>query len=204
MRVNEFVLCVGFPRHRNCISYDEPHLITTHAFALLLALLIGVSLGALGGGGSIVTLPVLVYIAGIDPKPAVGMSLAIVGSTSLVGSWLHSRHGNFYWRAVLYFGSAGVLGSYFGSTFTHLVPSPALVGLFALVMLIAGSLMLAARTVHLQDAAHCSFRRFLATGFAVGLLSGFLGIGGGFLIVPALVWFNRMDTKRAQSVLRSP
>jgi uncharacterized membrane protein YfcA len=157
----------------------------------------GVVLGALGGGGSIVTLPVLDYVAGVEPKQAVGMSLAIVGSTSLVGSYLHSRYGNFHWRAAIFFGSAGVIGSYLGSGFTHLVSSQALVILFAVVMMIAGVLMFVGRTVDLYEALPCSLRRFFATGFVVGLLSGFLGVGGGFLIVPALVWFTRLDTRRA-------
>lgn len=169
--------------------------------AIALALLTGISLGVLGGGGSIITLPVLVYVAGIQPKPAVSMALAIVGSTSLIGSWLHARHGNFYLRAALYFGAAGVAGSFFGSTFTHYLPSKALVGLFAAIMLAAGVTMLRRRAAG-EDAPHevhppCSMRRFLATGFGVGCLSGFLGVGGGFLIVPALVWFIGLDTKRA-------
>jgi hypothetical protein len=167
----------------------------------VLALLTGVSLGVLGGGGSIITLPVLLYVARIEPKPAVGMALAIVGSTSAVGSYLHARHGNFYWRAAVYFGAAGVVGSYFGSTFTHFLPSRVLVMLFALIMLIAGSLMLTRRTGGDAIPHHvhppCSMQRFLATGFGVGCLSGFLGVGGGFLIVPALVWFIGLDTKRA-------
>ena len=156
----------------------------------------GVVLGALGGGGSIVTLPVLVYVAHVEPKQAVGMSLAIVGSTSLLGGYLHSRYGNFHGQAAVYFGGAGVAGSLIGSGLTHLVPSWLLVLLFAVLMLFAGVLMLTGRTVEFEGAP-CSLRRFLATGFGVGILSGFLGVGGGFLIVPALVWFTRLNTRRA-------
>jgi uncharacterized membrane protein YfcA len=171
-------------------------LITTHLFALALTLLVGVILGALGGGGSIVTLPVLVYVAGIEPKQAVGMSLAIVGATSLFGAFLHSRYGHFSSRSAVHFGSAGVAGSLVGSSLTHLMPSPVLVGLFAILMFFAGALMFTGKAVEFEGPP-CSLRRLLVTGFGVGILSGFLGVGGGFLIVPALVWFTRLDTRRA-------
>ena len=91
--------------------------------ALILALLIGVSLGALGSGGSIVTTPILVYVAGIDPKSAVGMSMAIVGGTSLLGSYFHWRNGNSQLRPVVLFGATGIVGAYLGSIGTRLVSS---------------------------------------------------------------------------------
>jgi uncharacterized membrane protein YfcA len=200
VREDEFVfyqiVVVILRRKRKSISYDGPDLIATHLAASLLALLIGVTLGALGGGGSIVTLPVLVYVDGVDPKQAVGMSLAIVGATSLFGAYLHSRYGNFSWRSALHFGSAGIAGSLTGSMLTHLIPSPVLVALFAILMLFAGGLMFTGRMVEFEGPP-CSLRRLLVTGFGVGILSGFLGVGGGFLIVPALVWFTRLDTRRA-------
>ena len=139
----------------------------------------------------------LVYVAGIAPKSAVGMSMSIVGATSLLGSYLHWRHGNFYWKAALYFGGAGMVGSYAGSTFTHLISSTQLTLLFAGVMFIVGTLLLTGNNRIPPHREPCSLPRFLATGFAVGCLSGFLGVGGGFLIVPALVWFTGLDTRRA-------
>jgi hypothetical protein len=88
--------------------------------ALALAVLIGASLGMLGGGGSMITMPVLVYVAGVDPKRAVVMSLAIVGGTSLAGSYLHYREDNFHGKAAGLFGISGVIGAYFGGMLTHL------------------------------------------------------------------------------------
>src|SRR5580698_9432219 len=99
--------------------------------ALALAALIGISLGTLGGGGSIVTMPVLVYVAGIDPKTAVGMSLVIVGGASLAGSYLHYRERNFHGKAASLFAISGVLSAYFGAMFTHLVRPPMLMLCFA-------------------------------------------------------------------------
>jgi uncharacterized membrane protein YfcA len=125
------------------------------------------------------------------------MSMSIVGATSLLGSFLHSRNGHFYWRAALYFGAAGMIGSYAGASVTHLVPSAMLVLLFAGVMFVVGSLMLTGRNRIAYEGPPCSLTRFMITGLAVGCLSGFLGVGGGFLIVPALVWFTGLDTKRA-------
>jgi uncharacterized membrane protein YfcA len=165
--------------------------------ALLLALLIGVSLGALGSGGSIVTLPILVYVAGIDPKSAVGMSMAIVGGTSLLGSYFHWRSGNFLVKPVLLFGATGILGAYLGSIGTHTVSSSALMLLFSGLMLAVGSLMLAGRETLNTPQVTCSAYRCISAGFVVGLVTGFLGVGGGFLIVPALIWFAGLDARRA-------
>ncbi len=165
--------------------------------ALALALLIGLSLGALGSGGSIVTLPVLVYVAGVDPKSAVGMSMAIVGGTSLAGSYLHWRRGNFLLKTALLFSASGIAGAYLGSIGTHLVSSSLLMLLFSALMLIVGALMLAGRKPVSASNARCSAFRCIPAGFVVGLVTGFLGVGGGFLIVPALIWITGLDAKRA-------
>ena len=165
--------------------------------ALALALLIGVSLGALGGGGSIITLPVLVYVAGIAPQLAVGMSMAIVGGTSLVGSFLHWRSGNFLLKPVLLFSATGIISAYLGSLGTHLVSSATLMLLFSALMLAIGARMLAGKEPLPATHVTCSTNRCTACGLLVGLVTGFVGIGGGFVIVPALVWFAGLDTRRA-------
>jgi hypothetical protein len=164
--------------------------------ALLLAILIGVSLGTLGSGGSIITMPVLVYVAGIPAHAAVGMSLVIVGATAAVGSYLQSRRAGIHARAAIIFGATGMAGGFAGARLTHMVAGGTLMSIFAGLMLAAGWRMLAARS----DAApprSCSIPRCAAIGLAVGVLTGFLGIGGGFLIVPALVLAAGLDMKRA-------
>jgi uncharacterized membrane protein YfcA len=168
-----------------------------HNFALLLALLIGVSLGALGSGGSIITLPILVYVAGVAPKSAVGMSMAIVGGTSFLGSYFHWRSGNFLPRPMLLFSATGILGAYLGSIGTHLVSSSMLLLLFSGLMLAVGTLMLSGKQRLGASSATCATSRCILAGFAVGLVTGFLGVGGGFVIVPALVWFAGLDARRA-------
>lgn len=160
--------------------------------ALILSGAVGVSLGLLGGGGSILAMPVLIYVAGIDVKESVGMSLAIVGSTSLVGSLLHACEGRMDLRVAAIFGSAGAIGAYFGSKLTHLVSSGLLLLLFALLMFVIAILMITRRERHEESHAvrpKGNLQMTLLSGLIVGTLTGFLGIGGGFLVVPALVLF---------------
>jgi len=161
--------------------------------ALGLAIVVGLSLGALGSGGSIITTPVLVYVAGIPPEVAVGMSLVIVGTTSLVGSLLQLRRGNLAPKAALMFAATGMVGSFIGSHGTHLLSSRTLMLLFSCTMLVVGLVMLRG-IPGLQKPASYSTPRCLLVGFGVGLLTGFLGVGGGFLIVPALFWFGGLDS----------
>jgi len=170
--------------------------IVPSVFALALAALIGVSLGVLGSGGSIVTLPVLVYIAHVPAKEAVGMSMAIVGATSLFGAFIHWRRGNVDTRAALIFSLFGMAGAFLGSTGTHLLSKKALLLLFSGVMLIVGSLMLRGGP-RLDKYRVCHIPRCMLVGFVVGLLTGFLGVGGGFLIVPALMLTAGLDTRMA-------
>jgi uncharacterized membrane protein YfcA len=164
---------------------------------LFLAILIGISLGALGSGGSIITLPILVYVIGVAPKSAVGMSICIVGGTSLLGALLHWRRGNLHPRAVLLFCATGIPAAYLGSLATHAVPSNILLLLFAALMAVVGSLLLLGkRPVH-DPKLEPSAQNCLTSGLGVGLITGLLGVGGGFLIVPALIWFAGLDTRRA-------
>jgi uncharacterized membrane protein YfcA len=164
--------------------------------ALLLAVLIGVSLGTLGSGGSIITMPVLVYVAGVPAHTAVGMSLVIVGATAAAGSWLQSRRVGLEARAAAIFAVTGAAGAYGGAQLTPLVGSATLMGIFAVLMLLAGWRMLAARADP-PAPRKCRVWRCAVTGLALGVLTGFLGIGGGFLIVPALVLAAGLDMKRA-------
>jgi hypothetical protein len=164
--------------------------------ALLLAILIGVSLGTLGSGGSIITMPVLVYVAGIPAHAAVGMSLVIVGATAAAGSWLQSRKVGLDTRAAVIFAVTGAAGAYAGAQLTPLVSSAALMAIFAVLMLLAGWRMLAARPDPPVPRT-CRVWRCAVVGLALGVLTGFLGIGGGFLIVPALVLAAGLDMKRA-------
>ncbi len=163
------------------------------ALGLILAVAIGVSLGLLGSGGSIVTLPVLVYVAGVPVKSAVGMSLAIVGGTSVAGAWWKHRQGLVHWRAAGLFGGAGMVGSLVGAQFTRLVSPGVLMLLFAALMVVVAARMLAQRGDEgIEPLPDCRPIRCGLAGLVVGVLTGFLGVGGGFLIVPAMILFARL------------
>jgi len=168
----------------------------TLGIALALAALIGLALGLLGSGGSIITLPVLVYVAGIPPHQAVGMSLVIVGGTSAVGSLLNIRRGTCNLRAVALVSLGGMAGAFGGAKFTHLVSPPVLLLLFGILMLVVGARMLGGRNPRPQAEARREWRGLVA-GVAVGVLTGFLGVGGGVLVLPALVLFAGLDMKSA-------
>src|SRR6185503_7285391 len=117
-------------------GYAEFNMVLGQIVALLLATLVGLSLGALGSGGSIITTPVLVYVAGVPAENAIGMSLMIVGTTSLVGALLHLRRGNVALKPSLLFAATGMVGSYIGSKFTHLLSQKTLMLLFASIMIV--------------------------------------------------------------------
>jgi len=153
---------------------------------LLGALAIGLSLGLLGSGGSILTVPVLHYLVGQPEKLAIGGSLLVVGLVAAAATLPYARSGQVDWRNVLWFGVPGMAGAWVGATLAHWVPGEAQLALFAGVMLLAAGQMLRGGAV---DRADQSPRRLavIAGGVGVGLLSGLVGVGGGFLIVPALV-----------------
>ncbi len=166
------------------------------ALALVLALVIGLSLGLLGGGGAIVTLPVLVYVAGIPTQQAVGMSMAVVGATSLIGGVVQYLRGHVHVQATWLFTLTGMAGAYVGAGLTHLLPSSVLLLLFACLMLVVGGVMLRGRRAT-EGTGACRPLRCLMIGAAVGVLTGFLGVGGGFLLVPMLVFFAGLEMRRA-------
>ncbi len=165
------------------------------ALALLCSGAIGVSLGLLGGGGSILAVPMLVYVAGVAAPQAIAMSLAIVGATSVIASVLHGRHGRLDPKVAGLFGGAGMVGAYVGAQFTHLISHAVLLLLFAALMLVVGTLMLVRKQREsASDGAPCprSLPWVLLAGAGVGAVTGFLGVGGGFLIVPALLFFTAL------------
>jgi len=151
------------------------------------AIAIGLSLGLLGSGGSIITVPVLVYLLGQDEKIAIAGSLFVVGTIALVGSLQYVRVGLVDWRNVFVFGVPGMMGTYLGALIAAFVPGIVQLAFFSLVMLLASYMML--RPVKLTDEAHAPRETWkIATdGLFVGVITGLVGVGGGFLIVPALV-----------------
>jgi hypothetical protein len=167
------------------------------AVALALMVLVGLSLGLLGSGGSIITLPVLVYIARIPVAVAVAMSLVIVGATAAMGALVQGRRTGFDARAALVFAVTGAAGAYVGSRLTHLVSGTLLMFIFGSLMVAAGLRMLNAHVRHRADQGRCDLRRCSTAGLAVGVLTGFLGVGGGFLILPALLLFAGTEMRRA-------
>ncbi len=152
------------------------------------SLLVGVLLGLLGGGGSILTVPLLVYVLGVEPRTAIVMSLVVVGITSASGAVLHARAGRVRWRTGLVFGAGGMAGAFLGGRLNpHLSPDTLLI-LFAGVMTAAAVAMLRRKDASpAMPAQPPSTPRVLAQGTTVGLMSGLVGAGGGFLIVPALM-----------------
>jgi len=166
------------------------------AVGLALSSAIGLSLGLIGGGGSIITVPMLVYVLGVSPHQAIGMSLAVVGATALVSVFLHHRNRSVAWRTGAVFSAGGILSAYGASRLTRLVSPPVLMLLFAALMLVVATIMLT--RPHRAEGHHVpNLPRELAAGFGVGALTGFLGVGGGFLIVPALVVFGGLGMKAA-------
>jgi uncharacterized protein len=184
---------------------------------LLLAALIGLSLGILGGGGSILTVPIFVYVLGYGVKEAVAMSLAVVGTTSLAGAAGYWRAGQVNLRVALVFGGVAMAGTYLGARLAVHLSGAAQMTLFALVMLAASFFMFRGRKpmAEAEEGAddgepdapppapadegpvHMPLGLIVAEGVAVGVLTGLVGVGGGFLIVPALVLLGRLPMKQA-------
>ena len=160
----------------------------TLALVLALSLLIGVSLGVLGGGGSILTVPILVYVAGMDPKEAIAASLFVVGVTSAAGAISHARGGRVRWRTGLLFGAAGLVGAFVGGMLGGHLPGELLLVAFALMMVATSIAMIRGRKAVDPSKKHAELPilRVLLDGLVVGVVTGLVGAGGGFLVVPAL------------------
>ena len=176
--------------------------------ALIGALLVGLSLGLLGSGGSILTVPVLVYLVGEPDKVAIAESLGIVAAIAAAGALPYARQRTIDWRSVLFFGIPGIVGTYGGAWLSRFVSGPVQLVLFAGVMLLAAVLMyrrstprsastsLSAGGVVVAAPKHAAWKIMLE-GISVGVLTGLVGVGGGFLIVPALVLLGGLDMRRA-------
>jgi len=173
---------------------------------VLLGAVVGFSLGLVGGGGSILTVPLLVYAMGEPVSEAIGTALAIVGANALVGFIGHWRERRVDVRTGASFGLAGTVGAVAGAWLGHLLPGGQILFLFALLMLVTALAM--GRRGALQHVAVMPGTRgdllgrtpwptLVLTGIGVGLLTGFFGVGGGFVIVPALVVVLRMPMPRA-------
>lgn len=166
--------------------------------ALVGALLIGLSLGLLGSGGSILTVPVLVYLVGQEEKVAIAGSLAIVGAVSLAGSIPHALRGRVAWPSVLLFGVPGMAGTYFGAALSQFVSGTTQLVLFSVVMLAAAGLMMRPQRVVVEVVGkRRAAWKVAVEGLFVGVLTGLVGVGGGFLIVPALVLLGGMSMRLA-------
>jgi len=173
-----------------------------------LAVCIGLSLGLIGGGGSVLALPVLMYVMGEPTQSAIAMTLAIVGSVSLVGVISHWRSGNVNLQAAVMFAPPAMVGSFFGAkiaTLPMINPTVQLMGFVA--MMVTASVLMIQRSgkkkrEETEKTAPVSqgWQRFLLiplAGLSIGLVTGFVGVGGGFLVIPALVLLGQIPMKQA-------
>lgn len=177
------------------------------------SLVIGISLGLIGGGGSILTVPVLVYLFDVDPVMATAYSLFIVGSTSLVGVFPKYKNGEINFKTAIIFGIPSIIAVY--ATRAFIVPAiPAelftigslvvtkalmMMMIFAILMVFASVSMIRSqdKTMEEQGPQVFNYPMILLEGAIVGLLTGLVGAGGGFLIIPALVLFSKLPMKQA-------
>ncbi|MFT7688090.1 MAG: putative membrane protein YfcA [Candidatus Azotimanducaceae bacterium] len=161
------------------------------------AILIGVVMGLLGSGGSILSVPILVYLVGQDGKVAIGSSLAIVGCIALFGSLAYIKDRLVDWRSVLFFGVPGMIGTYGGAALAGFVPTIVQLTTFGLVMLTAAYMMLKPALIKLEGSSERHPYKIIIDGLLVGVLTGFVGVGGGFLIVPALALLGGLPIRVA-------
>ena len=174
----------------------------TLALSLALCGLIGFALAAFGGGGSILAVPVLVFVTRVAPSTAVAMSLAIVGTTSLAASYAHHQRGQVRLGVAVLFGGSGILTAFLGARLTHLVSGRVLMLSFAALMVLVGIRMFPGRpgaeSAHVRRTpARPRVLQAVVAGGAVGAVTGFLGVGGGFLVVPALIAFTGLGMREA-------
>lgn len=167
----------------------------------LSGILVGFTLGLVGGGGSILAVPLMVYVVGVkSPHLAIGTSALAVAANALAGLWSHAREENVNWRCGGSFAAAGVIGALGASTLGKAFDGQKLLFLFALLMLVVAVAMYRGRRAEGIEGVQCNrdnLPKVITFGVGTGMLSGFFGIGGGFLIVPALVASTAMPIYRA-------
>jgi uncharacterized protein len=166
-------------------------------------MLVGFSLGLVGGGGSILAVPLMVYVVGVaEPHVAIGTSAIAVAANAAINLSNHARGGTVIWSCALIFAAAGMAGAFGGSILGKMVDGQKLLALFALVMIVIALLMLKTRSrIGLPDVkvSMSNMPAIVGLGLATGTVSGFFGIGGGFLIVPALMLATGMPIMNAVS-----
>ncbi|MCL4407271.1 MAG: sulfite exporter TauE/SafE family protein [Thermotogae bacterium] len=169
--------------------------------------IIGFSLGLTGAGGSIITIPILIYLLGMNAHVATGTSLVIVGVGALAGAiqYAFGKTKYLHWRIGFLFAVAGIVGAFLGSYFNALLPSYIILYLFAILMVIIGIMMLREKN-YAKDTGAPSLKnvrglsewsKFVGAGLFIGFMTGFFGVGGGFLIVPVLVLILDFPMKHA-------
>ncbi len=168
-----------------------------------LAVLIGITLGLMGGGGSMLAIPVLIYVMGLDAKEAIAMSFVVVGIVSLIGLIPHWQQGNVNFKAAIIFTPPAMLGAFLGARLASLPMITDTIQLmaFAIMMLVASVSMIWGQLNKLQnELQHLPQNHGLAMmleGLGIGTITGFVGIGGGFVIIPALVLLGGIPMKEA-------
>jgi uncharacterized membrane protein YfcA len=163
---------------------------------LIGALIIGLSLGLLGSGGSILTVPLLTYVVGEPAKVAIAESLIIVGGIAIFGAWRYQHQRQIAWPTVWQFGVPSMLGTYGGAYLSQYVSGLVQLSVFAVVMLLASRFMLRPLKVAEID-AKVSLVNLVLAAVIVGVIAGFVGVGGGFLIVPALLLVGGVSMNHA-------
>jgi uncharacterized membrane protein YfcA len=176
---------------------------TQSALGLASGMLVGFSLGLVGGGGSILAVPLMVYVVGVpEPHVAIGTSAIAVAANAAVNLSNHARGGTVVWSCALLFAAAGMVGAFGGSILGKMIDGHKLLALFALVMLVIAMLMLKTRSRIGNPDVEMNWSNtpaIVGLGVVTGTLSGFFGIGGGFLIVPALMLATGMSIMNAVS-----
>ena len=168
----------------------------------ILGVLLGFTLGLVGGGGSVLGVPILVYVVGVSVTEAIVITLVVLAVAGLVGVWIERKSGHIHYKATMVFGLTGAIGASAGAIFTSMVPESILLLLIAVIMAISGIAVLRSRdksspSNRLKVVPPCRWIRCGTIGLLVGFLTGFVGVGGGVLLVPAMTLFANLPFRIA-------